>query len=49
MPKTAKGFNKFAPDFIYRYKNVPPLTYPQLLEAALIVTNRAEAQSRLRS
>jgi hypothetical protein len=44
MPNAAKGFNKFAPDFIYRYKKVPALTYPQLLDAALLVTRRAQAQ-----
>jgi hypothetical protein len=44
MPNAAKGFNKFAPDFIYRYKKVPALTYLQLLDAALLVTRKAQAQ-----
>ena len=43
MPNAAKGFNKFAPDFIYRYKKVKALTYPKLLDAALLVTRRAQA------
>ena len=44
MPNAAKGFNKIAPDFIYRYKKVKALTYPQLLDTALLVTRRAQAQ-----
>ena len=44
MPNAAKGFNKFAPNFIYRYKKVQALTYPQLLDAALLVTRRAQGQ-----
>jgi len=44
MPNAAKGFNRFAPDFIYRHKKVQALTYPQLLDAALLVTSRAQGQ-----
>lgn len=47
MPTAAEGFNKFAPAFIYRYKQVPALTYPQLRDAALLVTRRAQAMGGL--
>lgn len=41
---TSHGFNRFDPDFVYRYKQTPDLTVEQLEAAAIVIARRMEAE-----
>ena len=45
-PGNTKGFNRFDPDFVYRYKKTPDLTVAQLEAAAVAVANKVYEPSR---
>lgn len=42
-PKNQLGFNRYDPDFTYRYKLTPDLTVAQLEAAAVVIARRTEA------
>jgi hypothetical protein len=40
-----RGFNRYDPDFVYRYRNLPESTVGQLVDLAVTYSRRAEAWS----
>jgi hypothetical protein len=40
---SSHGFNRFDPDFVYRYKQTPDLTVAQLEAAAVAIARRMGA------